>query len=224
MEIRLIQDINEIKKIVKVNKPTVTLSEEDVWDIFRISGALQRGHWELLSEMHSDVFLKFREIVQQSSNGFIRRIGEELAERFKDTQIDVVLAPITAGCVLADAIATRLGKPIAIVEKGPDGRPSPHRLRRGFVINENARVLIVNDMTTTGTGITNLINIVKENKGEVVGIALFASRNREVVEQLRKEVDNIQFLVELVVEQFQPSDCPLCQKGDPLEYSFKHSK
>lgn len=212
-----------LRKIVKVNLPLKTLEEHDILRMLTVSGALNEGHFQLLSGKHSDVFLKFRSIAEQSNNGFVKQIGHELASRFQDIKIDVVLAPVKAGSLLVDKITEKIqnSRP-ALVEVESDGR-SGLSLRKGSYIDSGERVLIVNDMTTSGEGLRRLIQVVGKHGGVLTGIGLFATRSRTVLQQeLIREAPRIEVVIDLNVTDVRPVDCDLCAKNIPLEYSVDH--
>jgi len=223
MKMNPINDINRIKGLVRVNQPLNTLSEEDVFNIITSSEALCEGHFQLLSGQHSDVFLKFRSISERSSNGFIRQIGYELASRFQDVKIDVVLGSLKAGSLLVDKVLEKIENSRAVfVEVDKEGRPSSI-LRKGFKVNPNDHILIINDLVSTGEGMKRMIKVVENNKGILSGIGLFATRNRDVLEQeFRKKTKKIEVLVDLRVKNILSKNCILCENNVPLEYSIDH--
>jgi orotate phosphoribosyltransferase len=188
--------------------------------MLNLSGALLEGHFKLLSGKHSHVFLKFRQIAQQANNGYIAKIGKQLASYFNPSDIDVILGPVSSGGLIVDKMVEPLNARAAFVELARDHRPS-QVLLRGFHIDPEDRVLVVNDMTTTGTGLRNLMAAAQNAGGKVVGIALFAVRHKTVLDQIRHDfdLDNIHYLVEILAKDLPPVDCPGCKTDEPLQYS-----
>lgn len=182
------------------------LTDQQVLDIFRESGALLSGHFELTSGMHSDTYFEKFQVLQYPK--YVEMFCRELAERFRGDDIGLVLGPTTGGVLLAYEIGKQLGTRGIFAEKGVGGRV----LKRGFVIEPGQRVLVVDDVLTTGGSVWDTIAVVRENKGVLAGVGLLVDRTGgETDFKARTEA-----LYSLKVAKFDPTDCPQCRAGIPL--------
>lgn len=211
-----------VREITQINK-LYSISEGELLEILDVSKALLfNGHFELLSDIHTDIFLRFSLIAQYP--WLMSRISREMLKWIDEEDvgnIDVILGTSRAGKWFAYDIARELNgkmKSRAVYAKNDEKTGYPMKeLLDGFYIKKNDRVLIVNDLTTTGTGLLNLIDLVESYSGKVVGICVFASRAHHV-ERLKKIIDEYKFhsIVEFKMKGWNKSKCPLCAKG--MEY------
>ncbi len=211
-----------IREVTKVNR-LYSINEDDIFEILYISKALMfDGHFELLSNIHTDVFLRFALIAQYP--WLMSRISKEMLEWIDETrvgQIDVVLGTSRAGKWFAYDIARELNGKMrcrAVYAKTDTETGYPMKeLLDGFIIRKKERVLIVNDLTTTGTGLCNLIDLAESYSAEVVGICVFASRphHAEFLERIENNY-NFHSIVEFDMQVWDKNKCPLCNKG--MEY------
>jgi len=184
------------------------LSNEEVLDIFRESGALLEGHFLLASGFHSAVYLEKFQVLQFPKH--VERLCEDIAGRFAGDSVDVVLGPTTGGMLIAYVVAKYLGTRSVFAERGDDGKGRV--LRRGFHINEGERVLVVDDILTTGGSVRDTIEIVTASKAELIGVGVFADRSGGAVDfGVRLEA-----LLKLDVEKFAPDQIPEWLANIPL--------
>lgn len=137
-----------------------------------IDGALRGGHFRLLSGQHTDVFIAFSAIAADPRN--LDEISSWLGPTVDAWAPDAVLSPCTAGVGLAATLARRVSAPLHLAAANADGRPSS---LLGSGIAADARVLLVNDVNTTGTAIDSLARVARANGADVVGATWFASRS-----------------------------------------------
>ena len=182
------------------------LSNEQVLDIFKKSGALLEGHFKLTSGLHSGQYLEKFQVLQWPK--YTEILCREIAERFKNDNISVVVGPVTGGVILSYEVAKCLGVRGIFTER-EEGKMT---LRRGFKINPGEKVLIVEDIITTGGSVMEVIEALKPFGGEIIGVGLLADRSGGKIDfGVRKEA-----LLTLKVENYQQEKCPLCQRGIPL--------
>jgi len=182
------------------------LSQEEVLRIFKETGALLHGHFKLTSGLHSDVYFEKFQVLQYPE--YVERLCGEIARRFKDDNIELVLGPTTGGVLLAYEVGKQLGTRGIFAEKGDSGRV----LKRGFTIPEGTRVLVVDDVLTTGGSVWDTIEVVKQHGGVLAGIGLLVDRTgRKTDFGVKTEA-----LLSLDVVKYDPATCPLCQQGIPL--------
>ena len=182
------------------------LTDEQVLQIFKDSGALLKGHFELTSGLHSDTYFEKFQVLQYPR--YVEELCTELAARFKDDDIELVLGPTTGGVILAYEIGKQLGTRGIFAEKGNGGRV----LKRGFKIKPGERIVVVDDILTTGGSVLDTIEIVRQNEAELAGVGLLVDRTGGTIDFGVKT----EALLSLEVDKYEPKDCPLCKAGEPL--------
>ncbi len=178
----------------------------DIAELLKQHGVLQEGHFLLTSGKHSgQYFEKFRILEHPAlCEVFARRI----ADHFQNAGITVVCGPTTGGVIIAYEVARQLGCRCVIAEKSPEGR----KIGRGFRLDKGDRVLVVDDVMTTGGSLLETIDALEQFPSLLAGIAVYIDRSGGKVE-LRMP----HFAVYTqAVESFAPESCPLCQAGIPL--------
>jgi orotate phosphoribosyltransferase len=151
----------------------VRLSDDDAYALFESCGALKTGHFVLTSGRHSDKYFEKFDVLRWPSH--VTALGEELAARATAAGIvaDVVLGPTTLGIVLAYEVGRHLGLPAAYGEKGPDGK---RMVRRPDHLTSEMRVLIVDDVLTTGGSIRECQELVATVGATCVGVGVLVDR------------------------------------------------
>jgi len=179
----------------------------NVEEIFHQSGAILKGHFLLTSGLHSPIYWeKFR--VLQYPN-YTEQLCRLIADHFRSQEIQVVAGPTTGGIILAFETARQLGVRGIFAEKESTGE---RVFRREFGINPGERVLIVDDVLTTGSSIREVMAAVARQGGTVIGIGVLVDRSQQEVE----------FGVPLfschrsITITYSPQDCPLCAAKIPL--------
>lgn len=178
----------------------------DIQQAFLDAGALLTGHFALSSGLHSDRYLeKFRLIERPAA---LEPMCADIADRFADSGVEYVLGPTTAGIILAYNVARYLGVVARFAEPAANGRT----LRRGQTIPAGARVLIVDDILTTGLSVRECMDIVARGGGDLVGVAILGDRSGG------KALPGVRLESLLTVEfaTYAPEACPLCIAGVPL--------
>jgi len=183
------------------------VTEINVEEIFHQSGAVLKGHFLLTSGLHSPVYWeKFR--VLQYPN-YTEQLCRLIADHFRNQQIQVVAGPTTGGIILAFETARQLGVRGIFAEKESTGERA---FRREFGIDSGERVLIVDDVLTTGSSIREVMAAVNKQGGIVVGIGVLVNRSE-------REVDfGVPFFSchHSATLTYPPQDCPLCADKIPL--------
>ncbi len=183
------------------NEMEVTLSPSEVEVALIESGALLDGHFLLTSGRHSARYVeKFRLLEQPRLTS---RLCAELARRFADSEIQCVVGPVTGGIILAFETARHLNCRAVYAERGDEGRGFV--LRRGFQLSPGERVLVVEDIVTTGGSVLQVVETVREAGGEVVGIGLLVDRSGGQVDY---GVPRVEALLELNIESYTPDNVP----------------
>ena len=184
------------------------INAEEVMKKFEQAGAIKKGHFKLTSGVHSDTYIQCAQVMQHP--GFMHNLCSELGRKFKGEDIDVIVGPAIGGIIISHVMAQVLGPWVrAIFTERENGTMT---LRRSFEINKGERVLVVEDVTTTGGSVREVINIVRERGGEIVGVGVLIDRSGGHLDFGVK----MKSLLTLDIKSYQPEDCPLCKKGIPI--------
>ncbi|MFN0096116.1 MAG: orotate phosphoribosyltransferase [Dehalococcoidia bacterium] len=180
----------------------------DEWeDLLAERGALLRGHFQLASGRHGDLYIEKFRILQWPD--LTARFCERIAAHFRD-KVNMVAGPTTGGIILSFETAKHLGLPALICERKDAGEG--REFKRGFQLGPGDRVLVVDDVLTTGGSVRDVIDAVRERGAEVAGVAVLIDRSGGKVDF------GVPFFacMPLNVVSWAPAECPLCPKGVPL--------
>ena len=182
------------------------MTDTEVLDLFRQAGALLEGHFKLSSGLHSDRYLQSALVLQHPD--FAEQLGRALGERTKHLQATAVLSPALGGIVIGQEVGRALHVRAMFAER-QDGRLT---LRRGFTLEPADRVLIVEDVITTGGSTRETIAVAEAAGAQIVGAASIVDRGAE-----GGQLDvPLQTLVRMQVAAYDPASCPMCAKGLPV--------
>jgi orotate phosphoribosyltransferase len=183
------------------------MNEAEVLDVLRRCGALLEGHFKLSSGRHSDTYVQKQMVFQHPR--LTASLGEAVANRFDgrdSAQFDTVLSPAVGAIVFGNAVAHAAGARFLYSERVDDAMT----LRRGQDLQPNERVLVVEDVVTTGASAAEVVDLVNAARATLVGVACLADRTT------RQLPFQLQALVRIDARDWAPEDCPLCAAGDPL--------
>lgn len=179
------------------------MTSEQVLDIYKKTGALLTGHFLLSSGLHSEQYLQSALVLQQPD--VATSLCAALAKHFKGSDIEVVIAPALGGVFVSHETARALGVRALFAER-VNGELT---LRRGFTIKPGERVLVVEDVITTGKSTKETIALVEKTGGVVVAAASLVDRSGGKAE-LGVPYKS---LVTLTVPSYAAEACPLCKAG-----------
>jgi orotate phosphoribosyltransferase len=175
-------------------------------DIFQKSGALLKGHFLLTSGLHSPAYWEKFRILQFPT--YTEQLCRMIADHFRCENVQVVAGPTTGGIILAFEVARQLGVRGIFAEKEDEERS----FRRGFSVDPGERVLIVDDILTTGSSIHEVITAVNKLDGNIVGIGVLVDRSGQA--------PDFGFPLfschRAATVTYRPEECPLCAAGVPL--------
>jgi len=179
------------------------LKKEEIMQIFSQTGALLEGHFILTSGRHSNRYMQCARVLQYPDH--TETLARIIAGHYRDEQVDVVIAPAVGAILVAYEVARQLGVKAIFCER-QEGRMM---LRRGFTIEPGQRVLVVEDVITTGGSVQEVIDVVREWQGDVIGVGVLVDRSGGKVDfGIRTEA-----VLTLDIESFPAEECPLCREG-----------
>lgn len=187
-----------------IDARTIVIST-DVLTHFRQSGALLEGHFRLSSGLHSTGYLQCALVLQDPRTA--EALGSALADKVRHLRPDVVLSPAMGGIIIGHEVARALGVRALFAER-QEGKLT---LRRGFAITRGERVLVVEDVLTTGLSTRETIDVARAAGGDVVGAAAIIDRSESAGLDVPFEA-----LVRYALPTYQADACPLCAQGVPV--------
>ena len=178
----------------------------DLLDLFRKSGALLDGHFRLTSGLHSTGYLQCALVLQHPTHA--EALGRALGQLVADLKATVVLSPALGGIVIGHEVARAIGVRALFAER-QDGALM---LRRGFILAETDRVLVVEDVVTTGKSTRETIDVARAAGATVVGAASIIDRSGG-----HQNLDvPYHALATIALPTYQPEACPMCAAGQPV--------
>jgi len=166
------------------------LSNPEAIDIFTRSGALMEGHFKLTSGRHSNRYMQCAQVLQYPQ--YTEQLAAHIAEKYADDKIDMVIGPAMGGIIVAYEVARQLKVPGIFCER-ENGQMA---LRRGFTIAPGSRLLVVEDVVTTGGSVNEVIAVLVDRSAGKVDFGV------------RKEA-----VLTMDIESWLPDECPLCRDG-----------
>ncbi len=182
------------------------LERKEIMEILRETKVLREGHFRLTNGKHSRQSVQISQVIQYPK--FLEVLCEELARRFKGEEIDVVVAPAIGGILVAYEVAKTLGTRCLFTER-EEGKMV---FRRGFTLEEDENVLVVEDIVTTGDSVQEVLEAIKERGGSIRGVGIVLDRSGGKIHfGVHTEA-----LISLECQAWEPEECPLCKEGVPL--------
>jgi orotate phosphoribosyltransferase len=179
----------------------------DVLALLNKTGALLQGHFRLSSGLHSPNYVQCALLLQSPRNA--KAIGEALARLVKPMKAKKIVAPALGGVIIGYTVAEALEVPMIFTER-KDGEMT---LRRGFKVGEGERVVIIEDVVTTGKSTRETADVIARHGGLVFGFASILNRSG-IDNPFNKPYES---LFSLALDTWEQSACPLCAKGMPVD-------
>ncbi len=183
------------------------MTEKEVEDLLIETSAIMEGHFLLTSGLHSPRYVEKFNVLQKPV--YTEKLCKAMAEKFKDANIETVVGPVTGGILLAHETGKALGTRAIFTER-ENGKMT---FRRGFTLHEGERVLIVEDIVTTGGSIREVIDVVKAHGGIPVAVSMLVDRSGG--KATFGDVPSTA-LLHMDVQTYKPEECPLCKAGTPM--------
>ncbi|MFQ6618567.1 MAG: orotate phosphoribosyltransferase [Fidelibacterota bacterium] len=190
------------------------MTEREIREIFQRTGAILEGHFLLTSGRHSSIYIdKFR-VLQHPL--YTAKLCQELAERFSGIEIDLVAGPAAGGIILAYEMA-RILEVRGIFCERVDGKLI---FKRDFEIGPGNKVLVVEDVSTTGGSVREVIDSVRLKGAEVAGVGILVDRSEEGLDFGVKT----EKLLRIKIPTCRPEDCSMCEEGIGLRVMGRTGK
>ena len=181
------------------------MNDKDFTKIFEDTNALMYGHFILSSGMRSDTYFQCAKVLQHPQ--YLTMFSEILCNHFKSFGIDKVVSPAMGGIVLGTEVGRQLGVKTIFCERFEGNM----ELRRGFSIREGEKILIIEDVLSTGGSLKELMNLINNHNGNIVGIGVVVDRSSSDID-LHKEFFSI---TKQVANIFDPENLPDALKDIP---------
>ncbi len=181
--------------------------QEQILAIFEKSGALLNGHFKLTSGLHSASYFQCAKVLQFPQ--YTESLSKLIVEYFIDQKIDTVISPAIGGIVVGQEVGRQLNVKTIFSER----QEGVMKLRRGFSLNKDEKVLVCEDVVTTGGSVFEVINLVKSYKAIPVGVGFIVDRSNGKVNFGFPQISCMQ----MDVQAFQPDECQLCKSGVQIE-------
>lgn len=177
--------------------------ENRILELLKETEALLEGHFLLSSGKHSNRYCQCAKLLQYPQKA--EEVLKVVVDKLKDVEFDLVVGPAMGGIIVAYELGRQLNKPAIFTER-VDGAMC---LRRGFEIKEGQKVIIAEDVVTTGKSSLETAKVIEGFGGTVVGIACITDRSVEKVDL------KLYSAIKLNVEAYSPEECPLCKENIP---------
>jgi orotate phosphoribosyltransferase len=182
------------------------MTSDEVMELFRKTGALLEGHFQYASGRHGKQFLQASRVVQWPQ--YTEQLCKGLAAPFANDGIELVVGPATGGIILAYETARHLNCRAAFTEKDTDGGMS---LKRGLALKQGMKVLVVEDIITTGGSVQKTVDHLRGRGASIVGVSVLVDRSGGEAKFDCRYVP----LARFTLESWPADSCPLCTKGVP---------
>ena len=183
--------------------------EQELMELIRQTGTLQQGHFVLSSGRHSDEYWeKFRLLEWPRVT---EQLCRQITSRYKQSGIEAVIGPTTGGALLAQEVARQLDTRCLLAEPAPDGG---RELRRGFVLHTSERVLIVDDVLTTGLSLRETLSAIEQFQPEIIGLEVLIDRSGG--DAITQYGVPCRALLTVSAHTYYSEECPMCKEGIPI--------
>ncbi len=181
----------------------------EIKELLEELGVILNGHFLLTSGKHSPTFLQCSQLFQHPEH--TQKLAKALAEKFSNTEAEVVIGPAMGGIILSYELARQLGLKAMYAEKDKDNGMV---FRRGFKLTPGTKVLIVEDAVSTGGSVKKVMDACHKAELEIVGVGILVDRSAGQVNLH----PNQHSLLSMEIPAYDPADCSLCQQNMSLTH------
>jgi len=182
------------------------LDQTEIINLFKETNVIQTGHFELSSGRHTDTYLQCAQILQYPE--YTNKLAVEIANLWENEDIDLVVGPAIGGIVISYAVASKMGSRNIFSER----KNGEMKFRRNLEVKENEKVLIVEDVVTTGGSVREVIDLLEDFMADIVGISSLVDRSNGQVEFAY----TFKPLIQLKVDSYKEDECKFCKKRIPI--------
>lgn len=182
------------------------MKQEEIRELLVETDVIQEGHFVLSSGRHADIYMQCAKILQYPKHA--STLAAEIAKKWEDHKIDVVIGPALGGVVLSYAVAEELGVRSIFSER----KNGEMKIRRGFELKAGENVLVVEDVVTTGGSVKEVLAVLEKKDVEIVGLSSIVDRSNGKV----KFDYAFKSLLPIDIKSYKAGKCDLCQKGIPI--------
>ena len=183
----------------------MTAYEKELYTDFKKCGAFLEGHFQLSSGLHSPHYVQCALALKNPARSFA--MGAELKKRWKGPKPDLIISPALGGLIIGHETARAFGVDFLFTERENNAMT----LRRGFMLERGSKIIIVEDVFTTGKSTMEVFETVKKARAEVLGALSIVNRMGD-----KNFYFPSQSLIKLELKAYSSADCPLCAKSMPL--------
>lgn len=177
---------------------------KDLKKILEEKRAILSGHFLLSSGLHSPNYVQCA--LALSDTALSKKLGKELAKKWKGTKPDLIVSPAMGGIIIGHETASAMKIPFLFTER----ENGEMKLRRGFSVEKGQKIIIVEDVFTTGKSTMEVVNLLKKYKAKVLGALSVVNRMGDKKLPLKNFS-----LLKLEIKTYTPEECPLCKQGLP---------
>jgi len=189
-----------------IKKEIFYMSKKAIEKLLVDSGAFLEGHFKLTSGKHSKYYVEKIKLIQYPED--VVQIGKAFAAKCAHLDFDVVVSPALGAIVLGYEVAKQMSKRFVFTQR-KDGKMT---IRSGFDLQPNEKVLIIEDVTTTGGSVFEVIDCIKKRDADIVGVGLVVDRSGDTIDFGVPIIP----LLTLKIEAYEPDECPLCKEDIPI--------
>lgn len=179
------------------------MSTSAMLDVFKSTGALLDGHFKLTSGRHSNAYFQCAKVLQHPEH--LTAVCGNIAEYFAGKGVETVISPAIGGIVVGTEVGRQLGVKTIFAER----KEGVMTIRRGFSLELGERVLVIEDVITTGGSVAEVIALIKSAGAALVGVGSVVDRSNGRV----RLADDQFSVLSMEVVSFTPEECPLCKAG-----------
>lgn len=181
------------------------MDREEILEIFRKSEALLDGHFILTSGRHSAQYFQCAKVLQFPE--YARKLCYEIAKHFSEHSIHTVIAPAVGGIVVGYEVARQIGSRSIFAER----ENGAMTLRRGFSLHKGDKVVVCEDVTTTGGSVKEILKLVEDAEARLMGVGCIVDRSGGTFKPTTRFVS----CIEMDAVSYAPEECPICAQGIP---------
>jgi orotate phosphoribosyltransferase len=184
------------------------MNPDQVLSLFKDTGALLEGHFLLTSGLHSNQYFQCAKVLQYPAHCAL--LCGVIAEHFRNHKVDVVIAPAMGGIVVGQEVGRQLDARTIFAER----KDGVMQIRRGFEIAPQERVLVCEDVVTTGGSVQEVITLALQRQGTLAGVACIVDRSGGIV-RFDRSPEPLVPVLRMHTATYRPDACPLCAQGIP---------